>query len=435
MADKAAGAFKGREDHRRARELEEARKAGTIPAEKDEDGNEINPHIPQFMSQAPWYLGQEAPGLKHQKNLKEKKAVATATDFVPRGRKMGAAATVFRKGACTNCGAMTHKAIDCVERPRKKGAKYTGKDIKPDEYVPDMAFDYAGKRDHWANYDASDHVGKLKQYEKEVEIRLKAKQREKMANVALKESDRAARRKAKREEKARKKRAEGGGDEGDGEEEADTDNDTDTDDDSDDDDDAKEKDDEAHVIGQNVGANKNQGSAKMSVRNLRIREDTAKYLLNLDVNSAFYDPKTRSMRNNPLAGTPCATCRPRPRPLSPRPGPLSPTRRRARTLIPTPPAPATPTPSPTPTRSPPTGRQRRGARALNELHPLDGRRAQPRRPAALPVRGVRQGAEPAPQRRPDDGGGEEHDGRARVRVRARARARARVRARVRVRTP
>lgn len=35
-------------------------------------------------------------------------------------------------------------------------------------------------------------------------------------------------------------------------------------------------------------------------RNLRIREDTAKYLLNLDVNSAHYDPKTRSMREDPL---------------------------------------------------------------------------------------------------------------------------------------
>lgn len=35
-------------------------------------------------------------------------------------------------------------------------------------------------------------------------------------------------------------------------------------------------------------------------RNLRIREDTAKYLLNLDTNSAYYDPKTRSMREDPL---------------------------------------------------------------------------------------------------------------------------------------
>ena len=39
----------------------------------------------------------------------------------------------------------------------------------------------------------------------------------------------------------------------------------------------------------------------VSVRNLRIREDTAKYLRNLDANSAFYDPKTRSMRENPYA--------------------------------------------------------------------------------------------------------------------------------------
>ena len=35
------------------------------------------------------------------------------------------------------------------------------------------------------------------------------------------------------------------------------------------------------------------------MRNLRIREDTAKYLLNLDPNSAHYDPKSRSMREDP----------------------------------------------------------------------------------------------------------------------------------------
>ena len=41
---------------------------------------------------------------------------------------------------------------------------------------------------------------------------------------------------------------------------------------------------------------------RITVRNLRIREDTAKYLYNLDLNSAFYDPKSRSMRENPFAG-------------------------------------------------------------------------------------------------------------------------------------
>ena len=42
---------------------------------------------------------------------------------------------------------------------------------------------------------------------------------------------------------------------------------------------------------------------RITVRNLRIREDTAKYLRNLDPNSAYYDPKTRSMRDNPYKNT------------------------------------------------------------------------------------------------------------------------------------
>ncbi len=39
---------------------------------------------------------------------------------------------------------------------------------------------------------------------------------------------------------------------------------------------------------------------RVTVRNLRLREDTPKYLRNLALDSAFYDPKSRSMRLNPL---------------------------------------------------------------------------------------------------------------------------------------
>jgi pre-mRNA-processing factor SLU7 len=42
---------------------------------------------------------------------------------------------------------------------------------------------------------------------------------------------------------------------------------------------------------------------KVTARNLRIRENTAKYLRNLDLNSAYYDPKSRSMRDNPYPET------------------------------------------------------------------------------------------------------------------------------------
>ncbi|KAA8517519.1 hypothetical protein F0562_017851 [Nyssa sinensis] len=42
------------------------------------------------------------------------------------------------------------------------------------------------------------------------------------------------------------------------------------------------------------------GGSTGSVKNLHIREDTTKYLLNLDLESAHYDPKTRSMREDPI---------------------------------------------------------------------------------------------------------------------------------------
>ena len=56
--------------------------AGLIPHELDEDGNAINPHIPQFMAKAPWYLNQEKPGLKH---LKAPKKEAESGDWYKRG--------------------------------------------------------------------------------------------------------------------------------------------------------------------------------------------------------------------------------------------------------------------------------------------------------------------------------------------------------------
>lgn len=45
---------------------------------------------------------------------------------------------------------MTHKKKDCLERPRKIGARYTGEEIAPDEYMqPNLSFDYDGKRDRY----------------------------------------------------------------------------------------------------------------------------------------------------------------------------------------------------------------------------------------------------------------------------------------------
>jgi hypothetical protein len=57
--------------------------------------------------------------------------------------------------------------------------------------------------------------------------------------------------------------------------------------------------DAADAVGQKLDT-----KTRITVRNLRIREDTAKYLMNLDPESAYYDPKTRSMRDAPMKNVP-----------------------------------------------------------------------------------------------------------------------------------
>lgn len=69
----------------------------------------------------------------------------------------GSVASRYRPGACANCGAMSHQAKDCVERPRKRGAKLTNKGICADEFIDSPALSYDGKRDRWNGYDPSSY--------------------------------------------------------------------------------------------------------------------------------------------------------------------------------------------------------------------------------------------------------------------------------------
>lgn len=264
MASASQSAFKSREEYKKSKELEEARKAGTALPAVDEDGNDINPHIPQYIAQAPWYLNPEGPTLKHQRNLLEERRNFDGVDtWYPRGRaaRSKEAPTKFRPGACTNCGAMTHKAKDCFERPRKVGAKWTGKHLKSDDVVKTVHLNWESKRDRWNGYNPDDYRQVTQRY------------------AAIEEE----RKKLRAERLDRELRDKPAGESGAG-------------DDSDPDADFKPNDAGAVVIQQSGGA---EGKNRVVARNLRIREDTAKYLYNLDVNSAYYDPKTRSMRSDP----------------------------------------------------------------------------------------------------------------------------------------
>jgi pre-mRNA-processing factor SLU7 len=191
-------------DFRKKKELDEARKNGTLPPEQDADGNLINPHNPDYISKRPWYLGQSGPSLTHQINPKKDHVLSMteadqlsvkAFKAVPGVRKK------FQKGACTNCGAMTHKANECVERPRKVGAWKTNKNIAADEVLVDVRsgrfgkLTFDAKRDAWLGYDASEHQDTIDRFEKMETLR-NEKRIEKM-NKEAKDSAKAKRIKSK----------------------------------------------------------------------------------------------------------------------------------------------------------------------------------------------------------------------------------------------
>ncbi|KAF3930228.1 hypothetical protein ABW20_dc0104262 [Dactylellina cionopaga] len=213
-----------------------------------------NEYIPNFISKKPFWLneddkeGEGTDYLEHQRLQRkaDDDLLLQGDKWYDRGKKAGPAATKFRKGACENCGSMTHLKKDCLQRIRKKGAKFTGQDIAHDEVIQSVDLGWDGKRDRWNGYDPREHDQLIEEYARVEELRAEAKALE-----------------------GRKAAENDGSDSGDEED---------------------KYAEESNMPGQTYDA-----SSRVTTRNLRIREDTAKYLLNLDLDSAKYDPKTRTM--------------------------------------------------------------------------------------------------------------------------------------------
>lgn len=212
------------------------------PAKKEQ-----NEYIPSFISKKPFYLesaDSENDYLEHQRL---QTLTPDQSKWYDRGKRLGPAATKFRKGACENCGSMSHKTKECLSRPRAKGAKWTGQDIQADEVIQDVELGWDAKRDRWNGYDAQQYRNVIADYEELDELKKKMKGK---TNAGGPSAPR-----------------------GDGE-------------------DAPADEVEEAKYAEESDMGRQQAT---STRNLRLREDTAKYLLNLDLESAKYDPKTRSM--------------------------------------------------------------------------------------------------------------------------------------------
>ena len=321
---------------------------GELPPDIDEKGQMINPHNPSFLLKVPWYLGESGPTLKHQAaqkldhdlSITEADRLFALKAQAHRQSQQQQQATKYRKGACKNCGAMTHKEKDCMERPRstKRAAWKTGLDIASDEISLQLEqhgkVSYSTKRDAWQGYDNEEYKETIARFERIEEERKKQRAEERERQLLAEAEEKLKRRKEKKaaalEAKTQQLEVKGGeGDSGASSATAtatataatggandDTGDETGSASDSFSDTDSSDEDnDGGNTVGReddgtgvilkdgdqrDFQSRKGGGQMKITQRNLRIREDTPKYLRNLDLNSAYYDPKSRSMRANPI---------------------------------------------------------------------------------------------------------------------------------------
>lgn len=230
-------------------------------------------HMPQYIKQAPWYLEQKDQEVLTHQRARNDGVKASINDTWYRRGVQTQQVTKYRKGSCTNCGAMTHDVKTCTERPRKISVKYNQRDFAQDEMIvqnqlmAESKLNFEAKRDRWNGYDPNAFKQVVEEWNQINEEQRKRKEQEIQEKLQ------------KKAEKAAKGEA--------------YDSFEDSDSSSGNDDPDIEKD-------SSNRKNVDEDPRKRTItRELRIREDTAKYLRNLDPNSAAYSGKSRTMNENP----------------------------------------------------------------------------------------------------------------------------------------
>mmetsp|Transcript_8287 Transcript_8287/g.9744 ORF Transcript_8287/g.9744 Transcript_8287/m.9744 type:complete len:669 (-) Transcript_8287:193-2199(-) len=321
-------------DRRKQRELAEARQSGSAAPEIDvKTGSMINPHNPEFITRRPWYLGgnDEGPSLDHQADQRSayerlELSIASA-DGVVRNQRLQTK-VLLQKGLDGLKVGLWVESLKRNRKPylicqitslkssgRKKKVKVQYEDgsqetilvhrqptrirvTKSGSRCDTIAYDddmgketFDSKRDEYHGYDA-DHQHKL------VQERYKTRDlaRKDLRESELREKERRKVLTSSKDENPTDKNSKA-----DIPSDSDSDSDYDSDAGSDSEEEFVQRDEDARVHTSRLARQGGVGGAQMKVtaRNLRIREDTAKYLRNLDPNSAYYDPKSRSMRDNP----------------------------------------------------------------------------------------------------------------------------------------
>jgi len=252
----------------------------------------LNPHNPEFLTKKPWYLTEDAaqpnePTLDHQTRIQDTTTTSlTETDRLLEQQQQRKGKTALKKDDWVEAYRRNQPPYRMCKilAVRKRGSvrlvDVQFEDGSIEKGIPSQRIrvtgtgnrtnitthSYDSKRDAYHGYNADAHNTLLaKRFAQREELRRQVKEQQK---------------------------------DGDPDEIA---NNNSSSSDDDDDNEFAQTDADAKVVTTRLARQGGVGGAQMKVtaRNLRIREDTAKYLHNLDLESAHYDPKSRSMRDNP----------------------------------------------------------------------------------------------------------------------------------------
>lgn len=224
-----------KDEYKARKTLEEAMKRGVVSMASGDSRQGA-----QFMVNTPWMQNTTRAKQTQLPEIIRDKTTASINDWYTRGTPQQEVYK-YRRGACPNCGAITHQQKDCLERPRKVGAKFSGKDFQGDEDIKQLDFSYEAKKDRWNGYNPESYQEVIEEYNL---LNQKIEERHLMTGTDANEE-------------------------------------------------FKEK-----MVNRQYLDTQYDPKTKSSL-SIRQKNDMAKYLVNLDEDAPAYDPKSRSMPGNP----------------------------------------------------------------------------------------------------------------------------------------
>ncbi|SCU85797.1 LANO_0C05424g1_1 [Lachancea nothofagi CBS 11611] len=151
-----------------------------------------NAHIPKYIKDQPWFYKnltasaeEDSDYLAHHRrsnrpdndldidNNSEPKVGRGIQDEYERvSTTKSLKGPRFDRDSCSNCGILGHHAKDCLEAPRKRRARFSTSETAQVERRKDSGYSWDAKKDRWYGYEGEDNDAVLRKKQDQFQTRL-----------------------------------------------------------------------------------------------------------------------------------------------------------------------------------------------------------------------------------------------------------------------